>query len=814
MILHKIEIDKILQQLNSFRINEILLVATRYESFILEKDGQLVEQIHQEFSELNLKYLPRITRASTTLESLSQLDTHHFDLVITMHNLQDNDAFELAKLIKNKYPYIPVVMLLSDPSYLSKVEAPNLNSILDGVFFWTGDPSLFLAIIKTMEDRRNIVHDIKTGLVKAILVVDDSIQYYSKFLPVVYGEVMRQTQALMKEGINEFQKLLYMRTRPKILLASNYEDAMQLFQTYHEEILSVISDVAYPKNGILTPTAGFQFVAELRKIRADLPIILMSADNPNADEAYKLGVNYINKNSPSCPNDFKNFIVTNMGFGDFVFRTLDGHEIGRAGNMKEFQRILPKIPPESLIYHAQHNHISTWLSAHGKYDLALELRPRKVSDFGDDAKKMADFLVATFINYRESEQTGQVVKYRPGDWDSDVIQVGGGSLGGKARGIAFMNYLLANSNLTSHFPNIKIKVPKTIGIGVEEFDNFLDSNHLKDVLLNQDHLINQKFLSAKLSTKLQSILVDFLQEFRRPIVVRSSSLLEDSQFLPFAGVSSFILPNHHPDLQVRLQQLQQAIQLIYASVFSTRSKIYIANTPYKIQEVKMGIVIQELVGETIEHYVYPSFSGIAQSYNYYPFSYLNNRGIPQILDPKAGSAQVAMGFSRMVIEAGQAVRFCPQAPQLVSLALEGWRNYQTSFYALDLENTSNPMQKNSNIVTLEMSKATPELLDLICSTYNIATQTLQDDIHAEGPQVVTFAKILRQSAFPLGYLLQEILSLLRTAMSREVEIEFAVNLHDSFSQKPTLYLLQVRPLLLYREWASGNRQENNGLWSA
>lgn len=813
MILRKPQIDKMLQQLTGYRVNEILLVATRYESFILEKDGHLVEQIHQEFSELNLKYLPRITRTSTTLESLKQLKAKPFDLVITMHNLQDNDAFELAKLIKQDHPQIPVVMLLSDPSYLSKVEAPGLTSILDGVFFWSGDPSLFLAIIKIIEDRFNVSNDVKTELVKAILVVDDSIQYYSKFLPVVYGEVMRQTQALIKEGLNEFQKTLYMRTRPKILLASNYEDAMQLFEMYRDAILGVISDIAYPKDGVITQDAGLQFVTNLRRIRHDLPMILMSAEDSNAIHAAKLGVTYVNKNSPSFPNDLKNFIISNMGFGDFVFRMPDGKEVGRANNLKEFQRILSKIPPESLIYHAQRNHISTWLTAHGRYDIALELRPRQVSDFGGDAKKMADFLIEAFNHYRESEQTGQVVKYRQGDWDSDFIQVGGGSLGGKARGIAFMNYLLANTDIPSHFPNIKIKIPKTIGIGVEEFDYFLDRNRLKDVLfLHQDSFINQKFLEVDLSEKLKNILADFLREFRQPVVVRSSSLLEDSQFLPFAGVSSYILPNNHPDFEVRFQQLLRAIKLIYASVFSTHSKVYIANTPYKIQEVKMGIVIQELVGQTIGKYVYPSFAGIAQSYNYYPFSYLNHRGMPQILDPKQGSAQVAMGFSRMVMESGQTIRFCPHSPELVNIASESWRSCQTSFYALDLEE-NNPHRVGSSLTQLDIAQADPELLQLVCSTYNTAVQILQDDPTTAGPQVVTFSKVLRKKAFPLGSLLTEILQMLKESMLREVEIEFAVNLHDPVLQKPTFYLLQVRPLLLYREWAFANKQDSP-LWGA
>ncbi len=811
MYSRKLNIEQSLYQLTPHKINKILLVATWYESFILEKDGRLVEQIYEEFSELKLTEIPHITRASNTQEALNYLDSRNFDLVITMSNLPDIDAFQLAKLIKSKYPNLPVVLLLTDPSYLALISPPVSNSILDGVFFWSGDPALFLAIIKSVEDRKNISHDIKSELVKVILVVDDSIQYYSKFLPVVYTEVMRQTQILSKEGLNYREKLAYIRARPKILLASNYEDAMNIAQMYSNALLGVITDIAYPKEGKLTDNSGLQLVTTLRNCNPDLPVILMSADDRNAQEACKLEISYVNKNSPSYGNDLKNFMVANMGFGDFVFRNPDnGYEIAHVSSMKEFEKILPKIPAESLLYHCSRNHVSTWLMSHGKYEIALALRPKKISDFASP-EVIKKFLIDAFTNYRQSRQIGQLVKYTPGDWDSNFIQIGNGSVGGKARGIAFVNYLLATQKLDKSIPNVRLKIPKSIAITVEEFDLFLNVNHLnKDILFYQDdRRIREKFLEAKLSESLQKSLKDFLQEFKQPIAVRPSSLMEDYEYLPFAGISSFILPNNHPELHIRLEQLFQAIKLLYASVFNHTNKGYLGS---KIQEVKMGVVIQELVGRSYGQYFYPSFSGMAQSWNNNHFWYTNEKNERCLTENKEGSAQIAMGLGKMIMEECRAVQFCPCQPKSFyeyHSAADFWHTTQTYFYALD-QNVSQPnlLDNVAPIAKLEVEQATSQLITQICTAYSLKTQVIQKDINGNGVKVATFEKILNGQIFPICAVLKQLLKVLKDSLAKEVEIEFAVNLQESSDQEHEFYILQIRPLV--GEWVHSLTQSEAG----
>ncbi len=794
----KTKIEDILHQLNTNKINEILLVATAYEAFILEKDGRLVERIHDEFSEINLFYFPRITRASNTQEALEYLENQNFDLVITLANLPHNDAFELSKAVKSKRNHLPVVVLLSDPAALNRIAAPSRNSILDGVFFWSGDPSLFLAITKLVEDRQNI-EDLQTELVKVILVVDDSVEYYSKFLPVVYGEVMKQTQALMKECHNEVQKAAYMRTRTKILLASNYEDAFYLFQTHRKSLLAVISDIAYPKNAMLTPDAGIQFAQTIRQEQFDMPIILMSADDHSAT-AKKMEITFVNKNSPMFPSDLRNFLIANMGFGDFVFRMPDGKEIARAANMKEFQTLVPRMPAESILYHARRNHISRWLMSHGNYELALRLRPRKTEEFNDDAFLLKQYLLETFSNDRASKQVGQMVRYHPKDWDSDFILVGKGSLGGKARGIAFVNYLLPKSEIPGEFSNICIKIPKTVAISSDEFDYFLDHNVIKDVLGQDDMHIAERFLQGECSQSLHHILQDFLEHVHTPIAVRSSSLLEDCQYLLMAGLySSYLLPNNHSDIQVRLQQLLQAIKMVYASVFFRKSRNYIENTKYKLHDEKMGIVIQEVIGESQGDFIYPSFSGIAQSYNFIPFTYVDTQDhIAKVIGSTEGVVQIALGLSRMVIEQGKAMRFCPSMPQLLPQFYQGFdilQRAQTCFYALNVQQNSwQELMDHKNLVCLELEQAKPELLRFLASTLDLENQTLDHDPDAKGPKVITFSNFLRFHPFPLNIILSRLLSLFKEAMARDIEIEFAVNLQEEAMTKPTLYILQIRPL--------------------
>ena len=794
---------ELLYELMPQRITHILLVSTLYDAFIIEKDGQILEQIYSEFIELQLSHMPKITKVSSCQQALQILAQKKFDLVITMRNLPDTDAFQLAAAIKQAHEHLPVVLLLSDPSYLS---APPLHRHgLDAVFFWSGDPALFFAIIKAIEDRLNLEHDVASGLVKIILVVDDSVKYYSAFLPIIYGEVLKQTQRLIKEGLNDVQKILRKRTRPKILLTTSYEQAMQVFNDHRENILGVITDIAFPKNGEVTDAAGFAFAKHLRNFSRDLPVILMSANESNRQRAAREGLSYVNKNSRLFHSELRDFIIENMGFGDFIFRLPNGAEIDRAVTIKELQEKLLTIPDESFLYHSARNHISLWLMARGEYEIAFQIRPKHAADFGGDVGKTRRYLVDTLANYRDEEQTGIVVYYKPGDWDSTFIQIGNGSLGGKARGIAFINYLLATTSIRKRFCDVKICIPKTVAITVEAFDQFIADNHLNKAFNeSDDRNIAQKFLAATLSPMFVDILYDFLQHSHDPLAVRSSSLLEDSQYLPFAGIySTYMLPNNHPDIEVRVQHLTRAIKLVYASVFARRSRFYIESSPYKIDEEKMGVVIQQIVGHRYRHHLYPDLSGVAQSYNYYPLSHMKQ---------EEGVAQIALGLGKLVIEGEKSVRFSPKYPEIIpqfsSLAY-AVKSAQKHFYAVDLERDAATifLDDAATLASLKIKDAAPEILNYVSSVVAIDDNCLKEDSTARGPRIVTFANILKHKGFPLAEIIAELLSILKASIAKDIEIEFAVTLPQKSGMRPTFYLLQVRPLVVHKEEIEINDEE-------
>lgn len=792
---HKFAGQEGLYEIQPHRVGNILLVSTLYDAFIMERDGHILEQIYNEFLELKVVYIPKITRAFTLKRVEELLAARKFDLVITMMNLPGTDVFSLAQIIKDKDPTLPVVLLLNDPSTIAVIDRPHYG-LIDGVFLWSGDPALYFAIIKYVEDQMNVAHDVSTGLVKVVLVIEDSVKYYSRFLPMVYGEIMKQTQLLIKEGLNALQRLIRLRARPKILHAGNFESATRIFSKYKDDILGIISDIAFPKDKEMHDTAGFEFAQYVRRQIHDKPFILMSYDNANKERAQAEGLSYLNKNSPTLQNDLKNFIAQNMGFGDFVFRSSAGKEVARASNIRELQELILTVPEDSLLYHASGNHISLWLIARGEYEIAHEVKPKQVSDFGGDIAKLRQYLYKSIAAYRDMEQRGIVVQYKPGDWDSTLIQIGSGSLGGKGRGIAFVNYLLAV--MRHNFQKFPIAIPKTVAIAAEKFDEFMRDNRIEDVLdLQDDHKVAARFLAATLSNEVRGMLRDFLQHCRKPIAVRSSSLLEDSQFLPFAGIyKTYMLPNNHNDLETRLEHLMRAVKLVYASVFYHRSRSYIESSPYEIDEEKMGIAIQEVVGEKNGGYFYPAFSGLAQSYNYYPVSHMKST---------EGVAQIALGLGRLVIEGGDCLRFSPKYPEVIpqfATVSSTFKSAQKNFYALDLTCDAGNIFLDENVTLSRIDvkeERRPKIVNLISSLYDAEDHTFKEDFYGKGPRVVTFANILKYNMFPLTHILVELLDLLKTSMGKDIEIEFAVDVPEASEAQAIFYLLQVRPLTVNRE---------------
>jgi len=784
------------------RVREILLVSSLYDSFILEEDGQLGEHLFSDYFDLKLSSAPRITRVSTGEDSLAAVRSRSFDLVITMMRLSDMDIFTFGKRIKALRPNLPIILL----AYESEITAPYLKIAnipgIDKIFVWSGDTKIFLAITKFIEDRLNVSHDTRVGNVRVIIVIENSRRYYSLFLPLIYTEIMKQTQSLIAEGLNEMHRQLRRRARPKILLASTYEEGMKLYRKYYKYVLGVISDIRYSRAGEIDPEAGFKFAEQIRKKDPEMPMLLMSAQKENKKRAESMGVSFLDKNSKSLLQDLREFILDHLGFGDFVFRIPGGKEVGRASTMREMEEMLAKVPAESLIYHASRNHFSNWLMARTEFTLAAKLRPRKISDFAD-VEEVRQHLLNSIKELRESKQKGVIVDFSRRQFDpgSVFIRFSSGSLGGKARGIAFIRALLDQSRFYERFPDVKIAVPKTAVIGTDIFDQFLDDNNLRYIAIQEtdDEKIARIFLKSQLPDTLISDLEFFLNQIHYPLAVRSSSLLEDSQYQPFAGLySTYMLPNNASSLKVRLKQLSDAIKLIYASTFYQSPKAYIEALSRGIEEEKMAIIIQELVGQRFGDSFYPYFSGVAQSYNYYPVSYLK---------PEDGIAQVALGLGKTVVDGGKALRFSPRHPNILpqfSTPEEILEHSQREFYALDLSNPSVKLSKDDDVTLIkhDLSRAEQDgTLAPIGGVYSPNNHMIYDGIYHEGPRVVTFSHVLKSNIFPLSSILSKLLELGYYGMGCPVQIEFAVNLASKGKKQSEFYFLQIRPMIGGREYS-------------
>ncbi|MFC1568892.1 PEP/pyruvate-binding domain-containing protein [bacterium] len=789
------------QNLMRLRIRDILLVSSLYDLYVFEEDGRLYELIRSQYESLNLTHAPELSRVANGREAIELVkEEKRFDLIITTLHIEDMRSATFAKKIKEEGLDIPVVLLAFDNKELSDMLLRHESSYFDQIFIWHSDFRLLLAIIKYLEDLINVDHDTHLVGVQSILVIEDNIRFYSIFLPDIYLETMKHTQRLISEGINLSHKKLRQRARPKILLCRNYEEATTYYEKYQDTILGVLSDIDFPINGKPDPEAGLKFLNKVKKEHSDIPFCLFSTVQSNAQKAKAAGANFIYKNSSTILMELRQFMAERLNFGDFIFRNNEGHEVARAVDLLSLEQSLHTIPEESMKFHAERNHFSNWLKARTEFWLAHKLRPRKVSDF-NSLQEMREDLIASLRDYRKLRQRGIVTDFQKESFDpfSSISKIGGGSMGGKARGLSFVNILINNYNVQDRFQDVRLYIPPAVVIGTDIFDQFLEENELKDFALTatDDDEIMQKILKAKrFPEEVLGELAAFLDIVDAPLAVRSSSLLEDSHNHPFAGVyETYMIPNSNPDPMIRLAELLKAIKKVYASTYFQSSKDYIKATAYHLEEEKMAVIIQKMIGASYNGRYYPSFSGVARSYNFYPIP-------PQQYSD--GIVFLALGLGKIVVEGGPCVRYYPKDPLYIDqfFTVKNTLRYsQSEFYALDLNATPSSSKDEVNFVK-EYSLQDAEndgTLNIVGSTYAPETDSIVDGISRDGYRVVTFAPILRSNMFPLSDILDLLMDMGSWGMGTPVEIEFAVNLSVPKGQPKEFALLQMRPMVLNRE---------------
>ena len=790
---------KIFHELMARKVRDILLVSTPYDAWILEEDCRLSERIIHEYRGLNLSNPPRFTWVSTAQEALAMLNLKKFDMVITMSQLADMDVFTLGEEIKKKVPDLPVVLLAHDslPSSarqcLMDVTRP---PAIDQCFVWSGNTDILVALVKSAEDRLNVEHDTEFAGIRVILFVEDSPTYISSLLPVLYKELVSQTQAIMEYRHHEEHKLLTMRARPKILVAESFEEASQLFKKFEPYILGVISDVRFPRNGVLDDNAGVTFLSQIKKERFDIPLLLTSSESSNAEKAKGVPAAFVDKNSPSLHAEVRMFFVDQLGFGDFVFRKPDGREIARAPNLRTFEELLSTVPEDCFVHHCSRNDLSRWLFARTETVLASKMRPLRYDDFAS-VESHRKYLISMIQSWRKRRQKGVVVNFDSGDFDpaTEFFKIGKGSLGGKARGLAFVANLLQRlPAIQKKFEDINILVPQTLVVTTEGFDAFIEENDLKELAKSDlpDEELARVFCSANFPHWIAEELKAYLEHIPYPLAVRSSSLLEDAQFRAYAGLyRTYMLPNDHTDLHVRLEQLINAIKLVYASTYFRNPKAFSKRVGHRTEEEKMAVIIQQLVGERYGQYYYPTISGVAQSHNYYPFAKMK---------PEEGIATVALGLGKTVMEGEKALRFSPKYPQLLpqrSTVEDILENSQQFFYVLNMGGDSPEVGilEDANLAKRDVSDADEEApVKLLASTYIPEEHRIRDSAHMPGYRILTFAQVLKYGQFPLAELLAEALDLGQEGMGCPVELEFSINMPQDPKRKSEFAFLQLRPM--------------------
>ena len=777
------------------RIFNVLLVANPYDAFMLEDDGRIDEKIFIEYMNLSLRYPPRFTQVSTEEDAWKQLGNTMFDLVICMPGSDNSDTFDIARQIKEKYPHIPLVVLTPfSHGIKERMEHEDL-SIFEYVFCWLGNTDLLVSIIKLIEDKMNLEHDIKEVGVQMILLVEDSIRFYSSVLPNLYKFVLRQSQEFATEALNEHQRTLRMRGRPKIVLARSYEEAMDLYNKYQNNTLGIISDARYPREGKIDPHAGIRFLTEVRSRDPFIPLILQSAEVSNKEFALSCSAQFIDKNSKKMNIDLREAVSENFGFGDFIFRNPNTmEEVVRVHNLKELQNAIFSIPAESFLYHISRNHISRWLYSRAIFPVAEFLKQITWESLQDiDAHRQIIF--EAIVKYRKMKNQGVVAVFQRDRFDrySNFARIGDGSLGGKGRGLAFIDNMVKRHAEFEEFENASVVIPKTVVLCTDIFDEFMDMNQLYQVALSDadDETILRAFLRAKLPDRLVEDFFAFFDVVKSPIAIRSSSLLEDSHYQPFAGIYSTYMIPYLTDKYEMLRMLSDAIKGVYASVYYKDSKSYMQATSNVIDQEKMAVILQEVVGTQYGDRFYPSISGVARSINYYP---INDELAEE------GTVSLALGLGKYIVDGGLTLRVCPYHPDKVLQTSEmemALRETQTRFYALDLKNMGQnfSLDDGFNLLKLPVKEAENDgSLNYIASTYDPYDMVIRDGIYPGGRKVITFANILQHDVFPLARILQLVQKYGQGEMRRPVEIEFAVNLNAA-EKKGVFYLLQIRPMV-------------------
>lgn len=780
------------------RIYNVLLIATKYDAFMLEDDGRVDEQIFNEYTSLSLRYPPRFTQVTTEEEALNELKNRNFELIICMPNMDNRDIFAAATEIKIHFPNIPIVVLTPFSREVSKRIAHEDLSAIDYVFSWLGNSELLLAIIKLIEDKMNAPDDSAVG-VQIILLVEDSVRFYSSALPHLYKFVLEQSQMFAKEALNDHQRTLRMRGRPKIKLARTYEEAVRIFNQYQDNMLGIISDMSFMHDGMKDPYAGYKFGQYVRKTGLIIPFVLESSEASNKVYAKELGASFIDKNSKSYPQDLKKKIMQRFGFGDFVI--LDPQtkeEIMRIKDLKDLQKNVFQIPDDSLVYHLSRNHFSRFFYSRAMFPPAEVLKRVDVSDY-KDMNEARQLIFDLIVQYRRMKNIGVVAIYQKERFDeySNFARIGDGSLGGKGRGLAFIGAMVKRyPNL--EYDNFAVNIPKTVVICTDIFDEFMETNELYPVALSDsdDDMILRYFLRASLPSRLIEDLMAFFDVVKSPIAVRSSSLLEDSHYQPFAGIYSTYMVPKIEDKYDMLRTVSDAIKAVYASVFYRDSKAYMTATSNLIDQEKMAIVLQEVVGSSYNGRLYPTISGVARSLNFYPIG--NEKA-------EDGIANIALGLGKYIVDGGQTLRFSPRHPHNIlqmSTMDFALRETQTRFYALDLKNLAEQFSVDDsfNLLRLSVKDADADgALKYIVSTYDPYDQMIRDGYYPGGRKILSFVNILQHDVFPLAETLDNILHIGQDEMGRPIEIEFAVNVNPNNQDMATFYLLQIRPIVDNKE---------------
>lgn len=783
------------------RIYNVLLIASNYDSFVLEGDGRIDEQIFIEYVSLSLRYPPQFIQVSSEAEAMKVLENQNIDLIITMLSMGKSENFDSAKRIKAQYPQKPIVVLTSFSREVTLTLANEDLSVIDYVFCWLGNADILLAIIKLIEDRMNAENDVKEVGVQVILLVEDSIRFYSSYLPNIYKIIFKQSKAFMTEGLNEHQMMLRMRGRPKILLATNYEEAVSCYEKYKNNLLGIITDTSYPRNGREDLQAGIRLVEKVKRDDEFMPILMQSSDLANSEVARSLRVGFLHKQSKTLSIELRNFIKQYFAFGDFVFVDPDTRlEVARAADLKALQQKIFEIPDNSLAYHIYRNHVSKWLYARALFPLAELFRDLRPGDFSD-LDEIRRFIFDAIATFRLNKARGIIAEFNRESFDEylSFTRVGQGSIGGKARGLAFLDSMIKRNRLLDKWPGVIVTIPRTVVLGADIFDEFMEDNNLYKIALSDlsDEEILDHFIAGRLPFRLHEDLYTFISVVNKPIAVRSSSMLEDSYYQPFAGIySTYMVPNFVNDERMTIENLSNAIKSVYASAFFRDSKSYMTATSNVIDEEKMAIVLQEVTGTQYGDRFYPTLSGVARSINFYPID-------PE--KPEDGIANIALGLGKYIVDGGLTLRFSPRYPRKIlqlSTPEFALRETQKHFYALDLRpGTFMPStDDSSNLQRLNIQDGESDgSLKNIISTFDYESNMLRDGMFGSGKRIVTFSNILTHNVFPLAEILATVLETGQREMSKPVEIEFAVDLNRPKGTPALFNLLQIRPIVDNRE---------------